>query len=605
MAVRLVCTSCGEKLHVGDECIGKKVRCPKCEQVLRVPDQRPDAPDPMLDLLTKASAYEEHSPTLPRAQPPVPNPPTEPMPRAPRKMAALIGGGALVAVVAVLLLVTLSRKTPGPVAQSPRTPPGQAPVAAPATTTTLAAPGAPVTASTLPPARQDIPPLPPDFPKTPAVDPKGEKPAASSAAALWETIWTPGASDTTLVEAYKSLFATAGSASFVATLTTTPLPLPAGSAAALEKALRETLTPDQCRPFVDLKSADHKRFVEPALMGLAVNRDRSAALRLLKEPGHARAAVEVACAALIDLGDRSPELAQAIQGKRAAAFPTLQQPANALALDPAAAQIVFAWLLQSGKAPQCRAAIEALANKPLSELAPNVQALLGARADLDAPTYHKALLLLATLDPDRLFAAYAAFAQKRLAVSSIGDADLPAPDSSRKRTGDDKKPPDPPATLAQFVCDGLEKLNRAKAGEPAMALLASPGVKTRTAAIDTLLDLDWIDATPRLIEMQTRLKTTVKIDPRKAPADYPPEARELLKLNEALDLSKLPRYHYKLRAAETYLKAREKGDEASPQARANTEANCQMVIDEKPGTATAQRARELLDKIRSTGPVAP
>jgi len=38
MAIPIECKSCGKKARVPDNAAGKKIRCPKCNSVIQVPD---------------------------------------------------------------------------------------------------------------------------------------------------------------------------------------------------------------------------------------------------------------------------------------------------------------------------------------------------------------------------------------------------------------------------------------------------------------------------------------------------------------------------------------------------------------------------------------
>jgi ribosomal protein S27E len=40
MAIPVECKSCGHKARVPDNAAGKKIRCPKCNNVIQVPDKK-------------------------------------------------------------------------------------------------------------------------------------------------------------------------------------------------------------------------------------------------------------------------------------------------------------------------------------------------------------------------------------------------------------------------------------------------------------------------------------------------------------------------------------------------------------------------------------
>lgn len=51
MPIELDCNSCGKHLRVADKAGGKKIRCPKCEAILKVPMPAADDDDDFLNAL--------------------------------------------------------------------------------------------------------------------------------------------------------------------------------------------------------------------------------------------------------------------------------------------------------------------------------------------------------------------------------------------------------------------------------------------------------------------------------------------------------------------------------------------------------------------------
>lgn len=82
MPIRLKC-SCGRSLQVKDEFAGRKVRCPSCASVLKIPlpDESEDAEDEAFNQLNAASDEDEKRPARKRSEPPDEEPEQEPEPR--------------------------------------------------------------------------------------------------------------------------------------------------------------------------------------------------------------------------------------------------------------------------------------------------------------------------------------------------------------------------------------------------------------------------------------------------------------------------------------------------------------------------------------------
>ena len=56
MPIQTVCSSCSVNIQVKDELIGKTIRCPKCNQVLRLPEKSND--------LAATGEWQESSPEI-------------------------------------------------------------------------------------------------------------------------------------------------------------------------------------------------------------------------------------------------------------------------------------------------------------------------------------------------------------------------------------------------------------------------------------------------------------------------------------------------------------------------------------------------------------
>src|SRR4051812_3267328 len=74
MSISVQCSGCAKKLLVKDELSGKRVKCPNCGQVCRVPVGTQRTPN---------SAPQPSLPATPPVQVPSANPPRHPTPAAP------------------------------------------------------------------------------------------------------------------------------------------------------------------------------------------------------------------------------------------------------------------------------------------------------------------------------------------------------------------------------------------------------------------------------------------------------------------------------------------------------------------------------------------
>lgn len=418
--------------------------------------------------------------------------------------------------------------------------------------------------------------------------------AAAAAAALlaspdsaWEVVWSALSQDSeVLTAAYRHLLRLGAGESVASICGAQADRVQPGSLEALAAVLKDPgNNPAWVAPFTKVKGPCADAAVTClARRGEASGREQFQ--QWLASPGeHSPESVQAAAGALIDLGQKSADLEAAIANRTVKEFPSVRVPRGALALSPAAAQVVLDWLMQEGSPYQRATAVAAAAAGNVEALRPQV------RAYLDRPTLDPEALvgLCRTLEKAQgpmAFDVFATVARRCLARTEVGERQVAVAADASGMSGDGVTGvPRHRLTLAWLVCEALVRIDKEKAGEVFVDLLRSPGGATRIAAIEGLLVTEYPDAGDEILTRYTELN-------KKPAAMRDPWERQEYDLLKRENL-KLRHYDIALRSADA-LREGGKADDAK--------AEYRRIVREKPGSKLARRAQDALDKMASSAP---
>jgi hypothetical protein len=316
--------------------------------------------------------------------------------------------------------------------------------------------------------------------------------------------------------------------------------------------------------------------------------------------GHSSGSIQAACCALIDLGRPAPEVNALIDGEVVKAFSEVRSPRACLAFPPKTAETVLNWLLRNGTENQRIDAVAAVVERNIEQLHDLVQEFVSQSLRSEPVAICRLCKEIEKAKSPLAFEILSSVAERQLMQSDVGDR-FPPWQSSPQPAGAAGKPAPPlktggalPAgrysrTVAAVVCAGLARFDKFEAGKVLVQLLQSPGPATRYCAIETLIALDDVDASP---DIRARFEVLNK-QPRNA---YEQQEWELLNPTK----NKLCRYYIPLLTAQNAVKNGINLKEVIE--------SCNGIIKENPSPTVVEQAKELkaqAEKLLERTPGAP